>query len=127
MREVSECPACPVPILAVAAGELIGHTDRISGFAFCHCPGQSGLCASSSDDGSIKIWDSGSLSAVLEYSLHQVGHGQRDPRGAVRGGRARTQSPLGLLCPKGNVKPGGVCWPLLAGSLFLACSAVPAL
>ncbi|XP_066185321.1 gem-associated protein 5 isoform X1 [Sylvia atricapilla] len=52
-------------------GELIGHTDRISGFAFCHCPGQSGLCASSSDDGSIKIWDSGSLSAVLEYSLHQ--------------------------------------------------------
>ncbi|NWU36840.1 GEMI5 protein, partial [Hylia prasina] len=52
-------------------GELIGHTDRISGFAFCHCPGQSSLCASSSDDGSIKIWDSGTLSAVLEYSLHQ--------------------------------------------------------
>ncbi|NWT54853.1 GEMI5 protein, partial [Erythrocercus mccallii] len=52
-------------------GELIGHTDRISGFAFCHCPGQSSLCASSSDDGSIKIWDSGTLSPVLEYSLHQ--------------------------------------------------------
>uniref|UniRef100_A0A8D2PDN9 Gem nuclear organelle associated protein 5 n=1 Tax=Zosterops lateralis melanops TaxID=1220523 RepID=A0A8D2PDN9_ZOSLA len=51
--------------------ELIGHTDRISGFAFCHCPGQSGLCASSSDDGSIKIWESGTLSEVLEYSLHQ--------------------------------------------------------
>ncbi|NWV64344.1 GEMI5 protein, partial [Malurus elegans] len=52
-------------------GELIGHTDRISGFAFCHCPGQSGLCASSSDDGSVKIWDSGTLAPVLEYSLHQ--------------------------------------------------------
>ncbi|NXO95753.1 GEMI5 protein, partial [Certhia brachydactyla] len=52
-------------------GELIGHTDRISGFAFCHCPGHSSLCASSSDDGSVKIWDSGTLSAVLEYSLHQ--------------------------------------------------------
>uniref|UniRef100_A0A8C3UXW3 Gem-associated protein 5 n=1 Tax=Catharus ustulatus TaxID=91951 RepID=A0A8C3UXW3_CATUS len=51
--------------------ELIGHTDRISGFAFCHCPGQSSLCASSSDDGSVKIWDSGTLSPVLEYSLHQ--------------------------------------------------------
>uniref|UniRef100_A0A8D2PCE4 Gem nuclear organelle associated protein 5 n=1 Tax=Zosterops lateralis melanops TaxID=1220523 RepID=A0A8D2PCE4_ZOSLA len=60
-----------VTALAVAAGELIGHTDRISGFAFCHCPGQSGLCASSSDDGSIKIWESGTLSEVLEYSLHQ--------------------------------------------------------
>lgn len=75
----------PCPFLAVAAGELIGHTDRISGFAFCHCPGHSGLCASSSDDGSIKIWDSGTLSPVLEYSLHQVGprghgQGQRDSR-----------------------------------------------
>uniref|UniRef100_A0A8C3UW79 Gem-associated protein 5 n=1 Tax=Catharus ustulatus TaxID=91951 RepID=A0A8C3UW79_CATUS len=55
----------------VGEGELIGHTDRISGFAFCHCPGQSSLCASSSDDGSVKIWDSGTLSPVLEYSLHQ--------------------------------------------------------
>uniref|UniRef100_A0A8U8AS95 Gem-associated protein 5 n=1 Tax=Geospiza parvula TaxID=87175 RepID=A0A8U8AS95_GEOPR len=52
-------------------GELIGHTDRISGFAFCHCPGHGGLCASSSDDGSVRIWDSGTLSPVLEYSLHQ--------------------------------------------------------
>ncbi|NWT69768.1 GEMI5 protein, partial [Prunella himalayana] len=52
-------------------GELLGHTDRISGFAFCHCPGLSALCASSSDDGSVKVWDSGTLSAVLEYSLHQ--------------------------------------------------------
>ncbi|NWV13038.1 GEMI5 protein, partial [Ptilonorhynchus violaceus] len=52
-------------------GELIGHTDRISGFAFCHCPGQSSLCASSSDDGNVKIWDTGTLAPVLEYSLHQ--------------------------------------------------------
>ncbi|XP_030911062.1 gem-associated protein 5, partial [Geospiza fortis] len=57
--------------LTVATGELIGHTDRISGFAFCHCPGHGGLCASSSDDGSVRIWDSGTLSPVLEYSLHQ--------------------------------------------------------
>ncbi|PKU31424.1 hypothetical protein llap_18272 [Limosa lapponica baueri] len=53
-------------------GELIGHTDRISGFAFCHCPGQSSLCASSSDDGSVQIWDTESLAPVAEYSLHQV-------------------------------------------------------
>ncbi|NWW82256.1 GEMI5 protein, partial [Climacteris rufus] len=66
---------CLLDISAAAAptfyGELIGHTDRISGFAFCHCPGQSSLCASSSDDGSIKIWDSATLAPVLEYSLHQ--------------------------------------------------------
>uniref|UniRef100_A0A8C3V361 Gem-associated protein 5 n=1 Tax=Catharus ustulatus TaxID=91951 RepID=A0A8C3V361_CATUS len=66
---------CLLDVSAAAVGEgcgeLIGHTDRISGFAFCHCPGQSSLCASSSDDGSVKIWDSGTLSPVLEYSLHQ--------------------------------------------------------
>ncbi|XP_064580836.1 gem-associated protein 5 isoform X2 [Zonotrichia leucophrys gambelii] len=65
---------CLLDVAAAAPtfyGELIGHTDRISGFAFCHCPGHGGLCASSSDDGSVKIWDSGTLSPVLEYSLHQ--------------------------------------------------------
>uniref|UniRef100_A0A663MMT6 Gem nuclear organelle associated protein 5 n=1 Tax=Athene cunicularia TaxID=194338 RepID=A0A663MMT6_ATHCN len=51
--------------------ELIGHTERISGFAFCHSPGQSSLCASSSDDGSIKIWDTEALAPVGGYSLHQ--------------------------------------------------------
>ncbi|XP_066416527.1 gem-associated protein 5 [Molothrus aeneus] len=65
---------CLLDVAAAAPtfyGELIGHTDRISAFAFCHCPGHGGLCASSSDDGSVKIWDSGTLSPVLEYSLHQ--------------------------------------------------------
>ncbi|NXU85189.1 GEMI5 protein, partial [Xiphorhynchus elegans] len=52
-------------------GELIGHTDRISGFAFCHCPGQGGLCASSSDDGSVKVWDAALLEPVVQYSPHQ--------------------------------------------------------
>ncbi|NXX42415.1 GEMI5 protein, partial [Tricholaema leucomelas] len=52
-------------------GELIGHTDRISGFAFCHYQGQTNLCASSSDDGSVKIWDTETLAPVAEYSLHQ--------------------------------------------------------
>ncbi|NXT75798.1 GEMI5 protein, partial [Zapornia atra] len=52
-------------------GELIGHTDRISGFAFCPSPGQSSLCVSSSDDGSIRIWDTEALAPVAEYSLHQ--------------------------------------------------------
>uniref|UniRef100_A0A663F2C2 Gem nuclear organelle associated protein 5 n=1 Tax=Aquila chrysaetos chrysaetos TaxID=223781 RepID=A0A663F2C2_AQUCH len=61
----------PWRFLAVGAGELIGHTDRISGFAFCRCPGQSSLCASSSDDGSVKIWDAEALAPVAGYSLHQ--------------------------------------------------------
>ncbi|NXP51027.1 GEMI5 protein, partial [Heliornis fulica] len=52
-------------------GELIGHTDRISGFTFCRSPGQSNLCASSSDDGNIRVWDTETLASVAEYSLHQ--------------------------------------------------------
>ncbi|NXU55063.1 GEMI5 protein, partial [Turnix velox] len=52
-------------------GELIGHTDRISGFAFCRCPAQSNFCASSSDDGSIQIWDTEALAPVAEYRQHQ--------------------------------------------------------
>lgn len=59
--------------VSVGAGELIGHTERISGFAFCHCPGQSSLCATSSDDGSVKIWDTEALAPVVEHSRHQVG------------------------------------------------------
>ncbi|XP_053935308.1 gem-associated protein 5 isoform X3 [Cuculus canorus] len=52
-------------------GELIGHTERVSGFTFCHCPGQSSLCASSADDGSVRIWDAAELALVAEHSLHQ--------------------------------------------------------
>ncbi|NXG30564.1 GEMI5 protein, partial [Dromaius novaehollandiae] len=52
-------------------GELVGHTERVSGFAFCYYPGQSGLCASSSDDGTVKVWDTQTLSPVVEHTLHQ--------------------------------------------------------
>ncbi|NXY21418.1 GEMI5 protein, partial [Atrichornis clamosus] len=67
---------CLLDVTAAATpafyGELVGHTDRISGFAFCPCPGQSSFCASSSDDGSVKIWDTATLSPVLDYSVHQT-------------------------------------------------------
>ncbi|XP_019361637.1 PREDICTED: gem-associated protein 5 isoform X2 [Gavialis gangeticus] len=52
-------------------GELIGHTERVSGFTFCHFPDQTNLCASSSDDGTVKIWDTQTLSLVTEHTLHQ--------------------------------------------------------
>lgn len=52
-------------------GELVGHTDRVSGFTFCHYPGQTDLCASSSDDRSIKIWDTQTKSVLAEHSQHQ--------------------------------------------------------
>lgn len=53
---------------------------------------------------------------------------QPAPGGTLRGFGGRTQSTLRLLCPKVNFRPGGIkrC-TLLAGSLFLACSAVPSL
>ncbi|XP_075066228.1 gem-associated protein 5 [Mixophyes fleayi] len=52
-------------------GELVGHTDRVSSFAFSHYSGQSHLCASSSDDGSVKIWDTQTKSTVTEHKLHR--------------------------------------------------------
>uniref|UniRef100_A0A8D0L820 Gem-associated protein 5 n=1 Tax=Sphenodon punctatus TaxID=8508 RepID=A0A8D0L820_SPHPU len=66
-----------VCLLEVAAaspafyGELVGHTERVSGFTFCHYPGQSNFCASSSDDGAVKIWDTQTLTLVSEHMLHQ--------------------------------------------------------
>lgn len=101
----------PWRFLAVGAGELIGHTDRISGFAFCRCPGQSSLCASSSDDGSVKIWDAEALAPVAGYSLHQVGFF-----------RSGTESRVTLLSPKATFKPSEMktverFWPAPCSSL----------
>ncbi|XP_053574687.1 gem-associated protein 5 [Bombina bombina] len=52
-------------------GELVGHTERVSGFAFSHFSGQSHLCASSSDDGSIKIWDTQTKTLLTEHKHHR--------------------------------------------------------
>ncbi|XP_040295988.1 gem-associated protein 5 isoform X2 [Bufo bufo] len=52
-------------------GELVGHTERVSSFAFSHYSGQPHLCASSSDDGSVKVWDTQAKSLVTEHKLHR--------------------------------------------------------
>ncbi|XP_026540805.1 gem-associated protein 5-like [Notechis scutatus] len=52
-------------------GELIGHTERVSGFTFCPYPGQHYYCASSSDDGAVKIWNVQTLTVMMEHTLHQ--------------------------------------------------------
>ncbi|XP_061473449.1 gem-associated protein 5 isoform X2 [Rhineura floridana] len=52
-------------------GELVGHTERVSGFSFCPYPGQNNYCASSSDDGAVKIWDTQTLTVMTEHMLHQ--------------------------------------------------------
>ncbi|KAM4675681.1 gem-associated protein 5 [Discoglossus pictus] len=51
--------------------ELVGHTDRVSSFAFSHFSGQSHLCASSSDDGTVKVWDTQTKGVVTEHKLHR--------------------------------------------------------
>lgn len=50
----------------------MGHTERVSGFTFSHHPGQYHLCATSSDDGTVKIWDVETKTVVTEHALHQV-------------------------------------------------------
>lgn len=59
-------------VLLEVIGELVGHTERVSGFTFSHHPGQYNLCATSSDDGTVKIWDVETKTVVTEHSLHQV-------------------------------------------------------
>ncbi|XP_066572558.1 gem-associated protein 5 isoform X1 [Amia ocellicauda] len=55
----------------VVVGELIGHRERVSGFTFCHYLGQEDLCASSSDDGTVKIWDCERKIMLKEHRAHQ--------------------------------------------------------
>ncbi|KAM9450672.1 gem-associated protein 5 [Clarias gariepinus] len=56
---------------AAALGELRGHTERVSGFSFCRHDGQEDVCASSSDDKTIKIWDSERRVMLEEHQVHQ--------------------------------------------------------
>ncbi|XP_067279669.1 gem-associated protein 5 isoform X2 [Pseudorasbora parva] len=52
-------------------GELSGHTERVSGFAFCSHDGQEHICASTSDDKTVKIWDSEQKILLKEHNVHQ--------------------------------------------------------
>ncbi|XP_061104409.1 gem-associated protein 5 isoform X4 [Conger conger] len=52
-------------------GELNGHKERVSGLAFCRHPGQDHLCASTSDDGTVKIWDINDKAVLKEHRSHQ--------------------------------------------------------
>ncbi|XP_062868196.1 gem-associated protein 5 [Trichomycterus rosablanca] len=52
-------------------GELSGHTERVSGFAFCQHDGQENVCASSSDDKTVKIWDTEQKVVLAEHTAHQ--------------------------------------------------------
>ncbi|XP_076993601.1 gem-associated protein 5 isoform X2 [Tamandua tetradactyla] len=62
------CPGTP-PFRVI--GELVGHTERVSGFTFSHHPGQYSLCATSSDDGTVKIWNVETKTVVAEHAVHQ--------------------------------------------------------
>uniref|UniRef100_A0A8C9WLG2 Gem nuclear organelle associated protein 5 n=1 Tax=Scleropages formosus TaxID=113540 RepID=A0A8C9WLG2_SCLFO len=59
------------PSWPVLVGELTGHKERVSGFSFCHHPGLENLCSSSSDDGTVKIWDIEQKVVLKEHRAHQ--------------------------------------------------------
>lgn len=52
-------------------GELVGHKDLVSGFSFCQHAGQSHICVSSSNDGSVRFWDSDNKVLIREHAAHQ--------------------------------------------------------
>uniref|UniRef100_A0A673FRI5 Gem-associated protein 5-like n=1 Tax=Sinocyclocheilus rhinocerous TaxID=307959 RepID=A0A673FRI5_9TELE len=52
-------------------GELTGHTERVSGFVFCSHDGQEHICASTSDDKTVKIWDAEQKILLKEHNVHQ--------------------------------------------------------
>uniref|UniRef100_H2ZXR1 Gem nuclear organelle associated protein 5 n=1 Tax=Latimeria chalumnae TaxID=7897 RepID=H2ZXR1_LATCH len=53
-------------------GELIGHTERVSGFTFSPHLGQPDLCATCSDDGTVKVWDVQTKAVINEHRVHQT-------------------------------------------------------
>ncbi|KAJ3589510.1 hypothetical protein NHX12_010355 [Muraenolepis orangiensis] len=53
-------------------GSLCGHKERVSGFSFCRRAELDHLCASSSDDGTVKFWDSNQKVLIKEHSSHQA-------------------------------------------------------
>ncbi|KAJ7997067.1 hypothetical protein DPEC_G00225080 [Dallia pectoralis] len=56
---------------STVVGELLGHRERVSGLSFCQHPGQSHFCASSSDDGTVKFWDTEEKVLLNEHKVHQ--------------------------------------------------------
>ncbi|XP_048399577.1 gem-associated protein 5 isoform X2 [Stegostoma tigrinum] len=59
------------PSQPLVLGELAGHTERVTGFTFCQHPGLEDICASTSDDGTVKVWDIRTKSVLQEHSAHQ--------------------------------------------------------
>ncbi|KAA8586502.1 hypothetical protein FQN60_000338 [Etheostoma spectabile] len=47
------------------AGELVGHKDFVSSFSFCQHEGQSHICVSSSNDGTVRFWDADNKNLVV--------------------------------------------------------------
>ncbi|XP_069754122.1 gem-associated protein 5 [Narcine bancroftii] len=53
-------------------GELTGHMERVTGFSFCPHASLPDTCASASDDGTVKIWDTRTKTMLKEHTAHQA-------------------------------------------------------
>lgn len=58
--------------LPLYLGELSGHKERVSGFVFSPHEGEENICASTSDDKTVKIWDTEKRVVISEHSAHEV-------------------------------------------------------
>ncbi|XP_071951268.1 gem-associated protein 5-like [Antedon mediterranea] len=80
-------------------GHLIGHTERVVGVVFSKYDGQSNLCASVSEDLSVRVWDIKLLSELHRHNSH------KDKPTAI------DWSELGKdLIVTGDVKGTVLCW-----------------
>ncbi|XP_072040500.1 gem-associated protein 5-like [Amphiura filiformis] len=56
---------------ASAEGILHGHCERVTGISFCTTADQTQLCATSSDDCMVKVWDVKTKTITKEHKVHQ--------------------------------------------------------
>ena len=51
---------------------FVVHQERVVGLALCHVSGHTNKCATTSEDGKVRVWDLDNKSLIKEHTEHQV-------------------------------------------------------